>query len=386
MTRRMQSSTRSRVSAISWRLICRNFKSAERMLRLACFSLLETFCESADHEVAKDVLSPNRSHTVETRGFSELISVAHLRGTASTSRHDFKAHRIQGEEMIVKDSTTNTKGFALSRLMEQVSQCRRCCEPHQGIDPEKLLHNFIAERPNAPHYGGVPNLWTDWNARLDAKIAVVGQDWGAEGGELGTTNLRRQYEEHIINTDDPEKTWRNMRAPLGLDRNRMAKFFQESAGREGLPPLPSRFRDYLFLTNSVLCVRRGQAYSGDANFDGRRCAVNCHDFLLEQLRIVRPAVVITLGSLPLWSLVRSTTGSLRAELERVHGTPPGYIEATVVGLNIAIVPVFHHAARPINRSEEQQIEDYRFLWRALRDRLQIGGQELIESCFSEEQT
>jgi len=275
----------------------------------------------------------------------------------------------------------NTKDQRFAELINAVADCRLCCEEGHGISSEKLLHNFIAERPDGPRYGSVPNLWTDWANRLHAKIMMVGQDWGAEGGEIGTTSLRRRFEDTVAEGGDSEEIWRQMRKPLGLDASRTVRFFTESAKREGLPTIPTNFMDDLYLTNSVLCVRRGREFSGYDNFDIRRSILNCRKFLERQIEIVQPAVVVTLGSWPLWALNQIGSESLGKKLATVQAKPPGYIMTTIGQTVVSIIPLYHHAARPVNRSEEQQIEDYRYIWRALKDGLQSEGEHLMKACF-----
>ena len=278
------------------------------------------------------------------------------------------------------------KTAILAQMMEQVAQCRLCCGEDPCIKPHKLLHNFIAERPDGPRYGNVPNIWTDWHDRLHAKIAIVGQDWGAEGGPIGTTALRREYEERVRQGGHPDQVWSDMRS-RNLDRGtpNMIRYLTDSAVREGLPPTPQNLLDDVFLTNPLLCVRHGEEASGEKNLDRRRSTGHCRRFLIRQLQIVRPAVVITWGRPALWSLgqIEWSGENLEEKLQAVHDpvkNPRGYIAANIDDLELRIVPVFH-PAWPTNRDGEKNREDYRYVWRALRDGLACDGEDLMRLCF-----
>jgi len=277
----------------------------------------------------------------------------------------------------------NGKEHMLDMLMHEVKDCDLCCRDGGSIKPDKILKNFIAERPDSPRYGGCPNLWTDWANRLESKIAVVGQDWGCEEGKVGINHLRQQYEDLVNDSGNHEEIWRLKRIPLVEDKAtpKMIKFFKISSALEGLPGLPGNFSDELFLTNAILCVRRGPIYSGSGNIDPKMSSMNCQTFLRRQLYIVRPIVVITFGRYALSSLGQiKESQTLLFRIKEIHSASPGYIKTYIKGVPMSIVPVFH-PSWPQNRNNEQQVEDYRYLWRALSDTTQLFGKELIKFCF-----
>jgi uracil-DNA glycosylase len=275
----------------------------------------------------------------------------------------------------------------LDSTMQAISECDVCCRPGQGIESDQLLRNFIAERPNGPRYGGIPHLFTDWANRLNAKIAVIGQDWGADAAAI---DLRRIYEESVNGVpDDPAKIWRQMvkdrpGGPSKTDEN-LKKFFEESARLEHLH-LPETFMDNLFITNAVLCLRKGSVSSGDKNINLERSTENCclkRMFLRQLLEIVNPVIVVALGGWALWGLGRTggwkPLKSIIPEIRRKY--PYGYVVNKYDGLSLNVVPVYHPAAQPRHRKTEQQVEDYRFVWKSLSTVLHLSGDDLIKACF-----
>ena len=271
----------------------------------------------------------------------------------------------------------------LKTLMDDVANCSKCIDANCGIAEKKRLHNFIAEYPHSPHYGGVPNPWTDWSSRVNSKIMLIGQDWGAESGEIGTTSLRHKFLNAVKDEGSAESVWNRMNIHLGLDATRTVQFFKESARLEQIGNLPDDFMKHLYLTNSVLCVRRGEHFSGYENLDVRRSIQKCREFLLRQIEIVKPIVIVTLGSWPLWALDQIGSESLGKRIAKVQSSGHGYIEQEIKGNLVAIVPTYHHAARPLNRTLDEQIADYRYVWKALKNHLNQTGEEIIRHCFPE---
>lgn len=228
----------------------------------------------------------------------------------------------------------------------------------------------------------MPTIWTDWLHRLDAKIAIVGQDWGPISeikrfSKLYTDTLKNHSKETI-----KEKIWQQLvRKPDGRTTRRMIHFLRMSAEQTGLH-LPTNFMDELFVTNAVLCARQGNRYRGNENYAPKASTNNCRQYLRRQIEIVKPAVVITLGAWSLWSFSQFMDfefhGKLTSKIESVNNTPPGYIKADLNGDRLAIVPVFHPAAIV---STEMHLRTYSYVWQALSDILNIPHDKLIQTCF-----
>ena len=50
----------------------------------------------------------------------------------------------------------------------------------------------------------------------------------------------------------------------------------------------------IFITNAIMCARQGNNYRGN-NIDLKNSTVNCSKYLLEQIEIVKPKVILTGG-------------------------------------------------------------------------------------------
>ena len=55
------------------------------------------------------------------------------------------------------------------------------------------------------------------------------------------------------------------------------------------------------VTNAIMCARKGNNYRG-SNINLKKSTINCSKYLLKQIEIVNPKVILTLGYYPLLSL------------------------------------------------------------------------------------
>lgn len=287
----------------------------------------------------------------------------------------------------------NKKLSLFDAEMQSIGRCCECSQLGGNIRADCFLRNLISERLQAPRYGGIPHMFTDWARRLNARIAVIAQDWGADIEALA---LRDYYEKRVETEDGtPEDIWaelirnrpeiqnrRELKGPSRTDTN-LKKFLEKSALLEGLH-LPPHFMDSIFMTNAILCFRNGSLSSGQNNIDLTRSIANCcskRKFLRNLLEIVNPVVVVTLGQYALKGVHHSNT-TLRSLLKKTRReSEHGYIISDYDGLSLRIVPVYHPSARLVNRNCEEQVADYSFVWKSLSARLGLVGDELVRACF-----
>jgi uracil-DNA glycosylase family 4 len=172
--------------------------------------------------------------------------------------------------------------------------------------------------------------WTRWQGNLDAKLMVVGQDWGDI-----------VYFDRYNGLDAPSNP--TNRALCELLNSIGIKIDQHSLAAG---------RGQIFLTNAILCLKTGGMQGTVAS--QRFC--NCGSrFLRTQIEIVWPKVVVGLGRYAYRAVLlayRLRPGAFRVAVE--SPTPvmlPG---------NIALVPVYHCGQRVINthRCYAAQLRDW----------------------------
>lgn len=117
---------------------------------------------------------------------------------------------------------------------------------------------------------------------------IIGQDWGPYND---MKNLNISYME------SPTKdNWKSLIEQERSTTKKMLEYYIKESSN-------SKYNlDKIFITNAIMCARHGDNYRGD-NIDLKKSTINCQEFLLKQIEIVKPRVVLTLGYYPLLSFI-----------------------------------------------------------------------------------
>ena len=169
----------------------------------------------------------------------------------------------------------------------------------------------------------IPSIWTDWFNRLDSDIMIIGQDWGPYN------EMEKFYE--LLNQD--KSNWKELIELEKSNTKRMLeKYIKESSN--------NRYSlDNIYITNAIMCARQGNNYRSN-NIDLKKSTVNCSEYLLRQIKIVRPKVVLTLGYYPLMSLSKIFGFKIEKTLKETISKFP-----EIVTKDFAIIPLYHPVAQ-----------------------------------------
>ncbi len=154
-------------------------------------------------------------------------------------------------------------------------------ERYVRLVEEVKAHKFVEGLVNPFDIGGKNlfrdqnqiNPWSVWQHNLNAKILVIGQDWGSE--EYFEKNHGQDNDANPTNI-----TLQNLLSSVGYDPGLFSK------------PNPQP----LFFTNAVLGIREGKAMSGPVRM---KWVTDSRPFIQELLGIIRPRIIVTLGAIPL---------------------------------------------------------------------------------------
>ena len=103
-----------------------------------------------------------------------------------------------------------------------------------------------------------------------------------------------------------------------------------------------------------MCARKGSNYRGD-NINLKKSTNNCSEYLVKQIEIVNPKVILTLGYYPILSLSQSYNFEIEKNLkETILKSPEVKVN------NYIIIPLYHPVAQ-IKKSE--QIKQYNRIWK-----------------------
>ena len=179
------------------------------------------------------------------------------------------------------------------------------------------------------------NLWTHWQGgeeNLDAKILLVGQDWGS-------------YNDLEVNLT-PGKYMENNKNPTD---NRLCELFDSI----GYDVRHGNCKD-LFFTNFVLCYRE-KGLSGGFR---EKWADNCKKHFVELVKIIQPKVIICLGRSVYNSVMKALgqeplTGGYNSIIEK------GVNPVVVDGFCVSVFPMAHCGVLGTNNRNrpDKNIED-----------------------------
>lgn len=217
-------------------------------------------------------------------------------------------------------------------LIKSLGKCGKCISLSC---PKKSLINIYSDYNFACN---IPSIWTDWFNRLDSNIMIIGQDWGIYA------DMKKLYD--LLNSN--KDNWNEL---IDSEKSNTKKLLNEfisvsSKNRYSL--------DDIFITNAIMCARGGNNYRGD-NIDLKKSTLNCSEYLLRQIEIVKPRVILTLGYYPLMSLSKVLNFKIEKTLrETINNTPE------IISDDFVIIPLYHPVAQ-IKKSV--QLIQYNRIWK-----------------------
>lgn len=112
--------------------------------------------------------------------------------------------------------------------------------------------------------------------------------------------------------------------------------------------------DDIYITNAIMCARKGNNYRGN-NINFKQSTNNCSEYLLKQIQIVKPKVILTLGYYPLLSLSKIYKFNIEKTLKDTIKN-----KGEIIINDLVIIPLYHPVAQ-IKKNE--QIKQYEKIWK-----------------------
>jgi len=202
----------------------------------------------------------------------------------------------------------------------------------------------------------IPNKWFDWERRANAKIMIIGQDWGPY---LALKEFIDDYEiEKILLEFDYDKFL------FKTFSSRTEKFIIQAIEKTYFENLKKAITkeiwDEFFFTVSVLFTRQGKLFRGNNNFEPKQSFEISYPYLAKQISIVKPKIIMSLGNMA-WESVKRYY-NLNEEYKNMNITkvinkvlPKGYIKIN----DVTLIPNFHPASHVNPKTIYNQ---FKLLW------------------------
>ena len=186
--------------------------------------------------------------------------------------------------------------------------------------------------------------WSRWQGNLDAKLMVVGQDWG-------TPTYFKKW-----------KGFDNPKNPTNLNLMDLLKAI-------GFKIEPFTCKDQigeLFFTNAILCLKQGNLQSEVKDKWFQNC---CEKFLKPLIDIIKPQVVVALGEKAFYSILETFSMSYKRQKYGIIVTTVGRAGGIELSNGTRLFPVYHCGTRIINtntRSKTEQVKDWKQIGQVLK--------------------
>lgn len=217
------------------------------------------------------------------------------------------------------------------RYEELVSLRKQCnlCRPDL-VNPQLVNKEYDCDEIGA---------WSQWYGSLDAKIMLIGQDWGTI-----------QYYNAFLGKDDPDNdTMKKLIALFGSIDIPIKKPYREK-------------NELLFFTNTVLCLKDDGQMSKSVK--EKHCLLCATRFLKPLIEMIQPKILIALGRpafRAVCHLYNLHSFSARSSRELVE--IPGGIR---ISDDLTVFPVVHCSGLGCrNRNFSLQLSD----WKKIRQKI-----------------
>ncbi len=224
------------------------------------------------------------------------------------------------------------KNKQFEKFINSLSKCDKCTDFNCK---QKSLINIYKDYKFSIN---IPSIWTDWFNRLDSKIMIIGQDWGPF---QDMKNLNRK----LVND---KSNWKELIESEKSNTKKLLDYYlkESSNGRHNI--------NDAFITNAIMCARQGENYRGN-NIDLKKSTLNCSEYLLEQIKIVNPQLILPLGYYPLLSLSNIFHFNIEKTLkETINANSEIKID------DFIIIPLYHPVAQI---KKDEQLKQYKKIWK-----------------------
>lgn len=243
------------------------------------------------------------------------------------------------QEKNAGSGSIKTKKF--DELIKKMATCNKCCSLSSKTKDCSLINIY----QDIEFAKTIPSIWTDWYNRLDSKIIIIGQDWGPYE-DMKKLNMEYQKDKTFTNWS------RLIESEKSLTKKQLTKFIIESSDMKVTD------LNGFFITNAIMCARKGTSYRSD-NINLKKSTSMCLPFLAEQISIVKPKIILTLGYYPLLALSQIFNFKIAKNLKASITENP-IIQAD----NYLIIPLYHPVAQI---KKEEQLQQYKTIWKNLQE-------------------
>lgn len=240
--------------------------------------------------------------------------------------------------------TLSDKELKYRKLVAERKTCRKCKTKSENA----RLYKNPAEPGFSKYDCDEINAWAQWQNNLDARILLVGLDWGSQ-----------EFYSKQKGRDSTGPTNNNV-----VDLFKSIGYDVEPINEDDVYPNRCKKTKALFFTNFIQCLKPGKMQASIAE----EVAEECKDFTKELIKIIKPKAVIALGELPSKKIAASFNKPFPSNWKEAVEDECG-IELDSKN-QIRLFPVYHCGARGVNVNRKG-IELHKKDWQKIKKYLNV---------------
>jgi uracil-DNA glycosylase len=245
-----------------------------------------------------------------------------------------------------------TKEIKLHELWTELAQNTKVTEHFKNRNGINTNIGFVNQYAKNQF---IPNKWFDWENRADAKIMIIGQDWGPYSAllkyvtdyEIHKADPNFNYEEFLFKT----LSSRTEKFIINSIQNSYIETFNKQIDAK-------RWNDFIF-TVAIMFTRQGNHFRGNEFYDEKFGIEQSLPYLQKLIEIVKPSIIMPLGNVA-WGMVKSIfniniSGTI-SNIIQIQNFQPIKVGDTV------IIPNFHPAS---HTDPKLQYKIWKTIWENL---------------------
>lgn len=200
----------------------------------------------------------------------------------------------------------------------------------------------------------IPNKWFDWENRANAKIMIIGQDWGPY------IALKPYVERYNEQKDKPGFNLDDFMFDTFSSRTErfIMKAIETTYKKHFNNEITHKTWNDIFFTVAIMFTRQGKNFRGNDFFDEKFGIEVSFPYLKRQIDVLKPKIVIALGKLAYRVVAKYY--NLEIQNESISKVVERIGDGAINVNNTIIIPIFHPAS---HTDPKIQIKGWEKMWK-----------------------
>ncbi len=241
----------------------------------------------------------------------------------------------------------------LSLLWKNLAENKKVTKSYKIRHGKKINIGFINQYSL---HNSIPNKWFDWSTKANAKIMIIGQDWGPYSVLLKFINDYEKQKRNLTNFDHDSYLFKTF---TSRTENFIKKAIEETYLEKFRKEIAKTDWNNFFFTVAIMFTRQGSHFRGNEYFDEKLGIKESLPYIENQINIIKPKVIMPLGGIA-WRMVDTifklnTKLTISQIIKKQKGEP-------IISQKMKIIPNFHPAS---HTDPKIQMQIWKTIWENL---------------------